>query len=33
VRYILQNEHLLNEQPRVTWKIRDFASEGGLYSG
>jgi len=30
---MLQNEHLLNEHPKVTWKIKEFASEGGLYNG
>ena len=28
--YMSQNEHSLNEQPNVTWKINDLASEGGL---
>jgi hypothetical protein len=31
--YISQKEHWLNEHPRVTWNIRDLASEGGLYIG
>jgi hypothetical protein len=29
VLYILQNEHLLKEQPSVTWKIVESASDGG----
>jgi hypothetical protein len=33
VLYILQNEHLLKEHPKVTWKMIELASEGGLYRG
>ena len=31
--YMSQKEHSLNEQPKVTWKINDLASDGGLYNG
>jgi hypothetical protein len=28
-----QNRHLFHEQPKVTWKMSDLASEGGLKRG
>jgi hypothetical protein len=28
-----QNRHLFHEQPKVTWKMSDLASEGGLNRG
>jgi hypothetical protein len=31
--YMSQKEHSLNEHPSVTWKIKDLASDGGLYNG
>jgi hypothetical protein len=31
--YIRQNRHRFHEQPRVTWKMRDPASDGGRNNG
>jgi hypothetical protein len=33
VLYEVQNRHRFHEQPRVTWIMRDLASDGGLNSG
>ena len=33
VLYEVQNRHRFQEQPSVTWKMRDHASDGGLNSG
>ena len=30
---VAELEHSLKEQPNVTWKIKEFASDGGLYNG
>ena len=33
VLYMSQHEHWLKEHPKVIWKIKEFASDGGLYRG